>query len=49
MSTDSEFGGAAGLIQPPPHEPTGAETALLLRQQAHAEASSPDTADALGT
>jgi hypothetical protein len=49
MSVDSEYGGVPGLIQPPPHDPTGAQAALLLlRQQARGEASTPDTADVVG-
>lgn len=27
----SEFGGERGLVQKPPHEPTAAETARLMR------------------
>lgn len=49
MKGGSEYGGSPGLIQPPPHDPTGAgdrrsvrDAALLLRQQVRAEASSPD-------
>lgn len=30
--TPSEFGGQAGIIQPPPHELTPAEQAMLERQ-----------------
>lgn len=41
---DSEFGGAPGPIQPPPHELTAAEQARLIRRLSTTDAS--DTIEA---